>query len=109
MPILCEIPVVFAQGTWDTKTPMENTLEIAPYFVNSRVILADRGGHGVLDSIAQQHPEVGAAFDQFLRTGDMSGIPARVTLAPSRRFEPPTASPAASPTASPAASPTGAR
>ena len=89
-PILCEIPVVFAQGTWDISTPVENTFEIAPFFVNSRVIIADRGGHGVLGSIAQQLPKVGAEMDEFLRTGDMDGIPGRVMLAPSRRFRAPT-------------------
>ncbi|MCH8978945.1 MAG: alpha/beta fold hydrolase [Armatimonadetes bacterium] len=88
-PVLSEIPVVFAQGDWDTKTPLENTFEIAPFFVNSRVIVAERGGHGVLRPIALQLPEVWAEIEEFLRTGDMDGIPARVRLAPSRRFRPP--------------------
>lgn len=89
-PVLSKIPVVFAQGNWDTKTPIENTFEIAPFFVNSRVIIAVRGGHGVLEPIARQHPKVWAELVEFLRTGDMDGIPARVKLQPSRRFTPPT-------------------
>lgn len=88
-PVLCKIPVVFAQGDWDTKTPIENTFEIAPFFVNSRVLIARRGGHGVLDPIAGELPRAWTSLDRFLRTGDMSEVPARVVLAPSRVFEPP--------------------
>jgi hypothetical protein len=94
-PVLCDIPVLFAQGDWDTQTPVENTFEIAPYFVNSRVIIAERGGHGVLDPIMLQHPDVWSEFVEFVRTGDLEGIPARVTLEPSRRFAPPNFQPPA--------------
>lgn len=89
-PMLCDIPVVFAQGDWDTSTPLENTFEIAPYFPRSRVVVAERGGHGVLGPIADELPEVWRELEEFLRTGDSSGIPARVRLRPSRRFDPPT-------------------
>lgn len=88
-PVLCEIPVVFAQGDWDLSTPLENTFEIAPFFPNSRVLIAERGGHGVIQPIHQQAPEVWKTLETFLATGDMSGIPARVQLEPSRRFAPP--------------------
>ena len=88
-PVLCDIPVVFAQGDWDTKTPLENTFEIAPFFTNSRVIIAERGGHGVIEPIFEQHPSVGEELLDFVRTGDLEGLPARVRLAPSRRFAPP--------------------
>ncbi len=88
-PERSDIPVVFAQGDWDTQTPIENTLEIAPFFTNSRVLFAQRGGHGVLDNIAREHPTTWAELVEFLRNGDMEGIPARVTMSPSRRFSPP--------------------
>lgn len=88
-PVRSDIPVIFAQGDWDTKTPLENTLEIAPFFVNSRVIIAERGGHGVLGPIQRQLPKVWTELEQFLRSGDMDGVPARVRLQPSRRFSPP--------------------
>jgi pimeloyl-ACP methyl ester carboxylesterase len=88
-PVLCEIPVVFAQGDWDTKTPIENTFEIAPFFINSRVVIAERGGHGVFGTIANQLPEVWKEFVEFQHTGDLEGLPARVKLKPSRRFIPP--------------------
>ena len=81
-----DIPVVFAQGDWDLKTPVENTLEIAPWFVNSRVLVAERGGHGVLQPIERELPEVWETLREFLRTGSMEAIPHRVRLAPSMRF-----------------------
>jgi pimeloyl-ACP methyl ester carboxylesterase len=85
-PVVSDIPVLFAQGDWDVKTPLENTFEIAPYFTNSRVIIAERGGHGVLGPIAQELPEVWAEVMEFLRTGDLEGIPTRVTVTPDRTF-----------------------
>ncbi len=88
-PELCEIPVVFAQGDWDLSTPIENTFEIAPFFPNSRVLIALQGGHGVIEPIAEQKPAVWKTLERFLRTGDMSAVPARVTLQPSRGFPPP--------------------
>ena len=83
------IPIVFVQGDWDTQTPIENTLEIAPFYTNNRVVIVHRGGHGVLDNIAREHPMVWAKLAQFLRHGDMQDIPIRVTMSPSRRFGPP--------------------
>lgn len=89
IPVVCEIPVVFAQGDWDTSTPIENTFEIAPFFPNSRVLIAERGGHGVIHPIHRQAPEAWKALEKFLLTGDMSDVPARVVLEPSRRYPPP--------------------
>ena len=88
-PVECEIPVLFAQGDWDLSTPIENTYEIAPYFLNSRVVIAKRGGHGVLPDLERQHPKVWIEVEDFLRTGDLDGIPSEVLLAPDRTFPPP--------------------
>ncbi len=82
----CEIPVVFAQGNWDLSTPIENTYEIAPFFPNSRTIVADRGGHGVINPIRRSKPDVWKKIEKFLRDGDMSEVPSWVQLSPSRRF-----------------------
>jgi pimeloyl-ACP methyl ester carboxylesterase len=82
---LSNIPVVFAQGDWDTSTPVENTLNIAPYFPNSRVIVAMHGRHGVLELIAEHLPDVWKKLLEFLRTGNYDGLPARVTL-PAPKF-----------------------
>ena len=84
-PVECDIPVIFAQGDWDLSTPIENTYEIAPYFTRSRVLVAERGGHGVLEPIAAQLPEVWAEIENFLHTGDFDGIPSHVLLEPSVR------------------------
>jgi pimeloyl-ACP methyl ester carboxylesterase len=78
--IVNPVPIVFAQGDWDTSTPIENALSIAPYFTNSRVIITEHGGHGVLDPIAERLPEVMNLLLEFLRTGNMEKLPSRVTL-----------------------------
>jgi pimeloyl-ACP methyl ester carboxylesterase len=78
--IVSRIPVVFAQGDWDTSTPVENTLNVAPFFVNSRVLIAEHGGHGVLEPISEQLPDVMSILIDYLKTGNMSNVPARVTL-----------------------------
>ena len=74
------IPVLFAQGDWDTQTPVENTLKIIKSFPNGRVIIAERGGHGVLEPLSRQSPKVWADMMDFLRTGTLPNLPERVTL-----------------------------
>jgi pimeloyl-ACP methyl ester carboxylesterase len=86
--VVSRIPVVFAQGDWDTQTPVENVLNIAPFSPNGRVLLAVNGGHGVLGPIARSHPAVMAVLLDFLRTGDTVNVPARLTL-PVPKFEVP--------------------
>lgn len=93
--IVSRIPVVFAQGDWDTSTPVENTLNVAPYFLNGRVLVAEHGGHGVLDPIAEHLPEVMSVLLDFLQTGNSSNLPARVTL-PVPKFAAPDFPPPAS-------------
>ena len=86
--IVNQIPVVFAQGDWDTQTPIENILHVSPYFPNSRVLIAVHGGHGVLEPIAEQLPDVFAALLEFVQTGSTAKLPARATLAPPK-YTPP--------------------
>ncbi len=83
--VVSDIPVIFAQGDWDTSTPVENTLNIAPYFPNGRVLIAVHGGHGVIGPIGEHLPEVMDKLLEFLRTGSAANLPARVTL-PVPRF-----------------------
>jgi pimeloyl-ACP methyl ester carboxylesterase len=83
--IVSRIPVVFAQGDWDTYTPLENALNIAPYFPNGRVLITEHGEHGVLESLAADLPDVMAALLEFLQTGSTANLPVRVTL-PIQRF-----------------------
>ncbi len=83
--VVCRIPVVFAQGDWDTQTPVENVLQIAPFYPNGRVVLAEHGGHGVLGPIAQSLPAVMTRLLEFLESGNTTNLPAQVTL-PVPRF-----------------------
>jgi pimeloyl-ACP methyl ester carboxylesterase len=86
--IVNQTPVVFVQGDWDVQTPLENALNVAPYFPKSRVVIAEHGGHGALGQLAQQQPAAMATLLDFLRKGNQANIPARVTLAVPR-FEVP--------------------
>jgi pimeloyl-ACP methyl ester carboxylesterase len=97
--IVSQIPVVFAQGDWDTQTPVENALNIAPYFPNGRVIIAEHGGHGVLGPIADRVPDAQKAIVDFLLTGSAKNLPARVTL-PALKFAVPSFPPPAKKSAS---------
>jgi pimeloyl-ACP methyl ester carboxylesterase len=90
---IVDIPVVFAQGDWDTQTPLENTLYVASFFPNSRTLIAEHGGHGVLGPIADSLPGVREALFEFLRSGSTAQLPARVSLPvpkfPAPDFPPP--------------------
>jgi len=86
--VISRIPIVFAQSDWDTYTPIENTLNIAPYFPNGRVLITEHGEHGVLESLAADSPDVMATLLEFLRTGNIANLPARVTLPPPRFLAP---------------------
>jgi len=89
IPVRTPIPVVFAQGDWDTFTPIENTVAIAPYFPNGRVLVARHGGHGVIGPIARDAPDVMEKLLGFLRTGSTAEVPVELVL-PIPTFEPPT-------------------
>jgi pimeloyl-ACP methyl ester carboxylesterase len=86
--IVSRIPVVFAHGDWDTNTPVENALNIAPYFPNGRLMIATHGGHGVIEPIAENLPGVFETLLEFLRNGSTANLPARVTL-PAPKFNAP--------------------
>jgi len=83
--VVSRIPVVFAQGDWDTSTPVENALNIAPYFPNGRLMIATHGGHGVIEPIAENLPEAFETLLEYLRTGSTANLPARVAL-PAPKF-----------------------
>ena len=76
------IPVVFVNGDWDTQTPIENTLGIAPFFPKSHVLIVERGGHGAMNQLTQHHPKVKDSLVQFLKTADMTGLPTRISVPP---------------------------
>lgn len=63
--VLSQIPVVFVHGDWDTSTPVENTLNVAPYFPNGRVLIGVNGRHGVLEQIDNYLPKVMSYWNFF--------------------------------------------
>jgi pimeloyl-ACP methyl ester carboxylesterase len=75
-----DIPTVIVHGTWDTSTPIENALELRPHFKNHRFVRVERGSHGALGEAMRASPELRAALDAYIATGDMSGFPETVTL-----------------------------
>lgn len=81
-------PVLFVQGDWDTSTPIENTLAIAPYFPNSRTVVLHRGQHNGTFALLRSRPETAAKVYAFLRTGETADLPSEIALDPVV-FEPP--------------------
>jgi pimeloyl-ACP methyl ester carboxylesterase len=76
------IPTVMVQGNWDTSTPMENSLEMKPFFVNSKYVLVKGGSHGSLVEARAASEVFARGLIRYFATGDMSGIPDVVELAP---------------------------
>jgi pimeloyl-ACP methyl ester carboxylesterase len=83
------IPTLIAQGDYDVSTPLENALELAPYFKNSRLVVVRGGSHPALDDAMDAAPDFARAVLHFARTGDMSALPKQVTLPPIRWEVPP--------------------
>jgi len=95
-PILSRIPVLFVNGDWDIYTPIENTLNMLPYFPNGRAILVHRGTHGARSLLSVHRPEVLAAVIEFLKSGDTQGLPAATSF-PAPTFQRPSFPPPAPP------------
>jgi pimeloyl-ACP methyl ester carboxylesterase len=83
--VVCSIPVVFVQGDWDTQTPVENVLQVAPYFRQGHVLLVERGGHGAMNQLAQHLPKTVEALLGFLKSGSTANLPTRVAV-PAPKF-----------------------
>ena len=79
-PIRSTIPVVFVSGDWDTSTPVENMLAIAPYFPNGHTIVVHRGEHDQLSYQTRTDPPAFAAVLAFIATGATEKLPVEVTL-----------------------------
>lgn len=74
------IPTVIVHGNWDTSTPIENALELKPYFTDSRFTLVEGGSHGALQEALAEDAEFRQAIREFLRSGNFSNVPEKVTL-----------------------------
>ena len=86
--IISHIPVVFVEGDWDTSTPIENTLSVAPYFMNGRVLIVEHGKHFALKQMVEDSPDIVTALIEFVRSGKTNNLPARMTL-PVPKFQVP--------------------
>ncbi|TKC95795.1 alpha/beta hydrolase [Polyangium fumosum] len=93
-PVESPIPVVFVHGDWDTSTPVENTLDLKPYFPNGHAIVVHRAGHDGTFYQLRGEPAVKQAVYTFLETGKMENLPAELTL-PVPTFEVPSFAPPA--------------
>jgi pimeloyl-ACP methyl ester carboxylesterase len=76
------LPTVIVHGTWDTSTPYENAVELAPFFTNSHFVTVDGGSHGALGEAIDANGAFRTALEQFVMTGDMSRLPEEVQLPP---------------------------
>jgi pimeloyl-ACP methyl ester carboxylesterase len=89
------IPTVLVQGDWDTSTPMENSLELKPFFLNSKYVLVKGGSHGSLLQAVAASDSFARGLIRYFATGDMGGIPEVVELPPVKWIVPkPRATPA---------------
>jgi pimeloyl-ACP methyl ester carboxylesterase len=86
--VVSRIPVVFVEGDWDTSTPIENTLSVAPYFVNGKVLIVERGKHFALKQMLEDSPDTVTALTEFVRSGKTTNLPMRITL-PVQKFQVP--------------------
>ncbi|MEM9799797.1 MAG: alpha/beta hydrolase [Planctomycetota bacterium] len=85
-----DIPTVLVHGTWDTSTPFDNALQVAPFFTNSRFVVVEGGSHGAAGEANLMSAEFRESVDAFLRTGAMDEIPDEVVLSPPHWVEPET-------------------
>ena len=77
-----DIPTAIVHGNWDTSTPLENALELKPYFTNSHFTLVEGGSHGALQEAINADSGFRQAIQEFIMTGESSNLPDQVTLPP---------------------------
>ena len=89
-PVICNIPVIFVNGDWDTKTPIENMHQIAQFFPNSQKIVVHCAGHSTMNyTVKEQHPLFIKKLAHFLETGTSDKIPENLTVRPYKTFRAP--------------------
>ena len=76
------IPTVITQGDYDVSTPMENSLELAPFFKKGRLIIVHGGSHPALDDAMDASATFKEAILSFARAGETSGLPNEIQLPP---------------------------
>ena len=74
------IPTAIVQGDRDMSTPYENALELAPHFKRSRLVTVVGGSHGALREALDADSTFATAIWNFVRTGNLAGLPDSVKL-----------------------------
>jgi pimeloyl-ACP methyl ester carboxylesterase len=76
------IPMVIIHGTWDRNTPLENAVELVPYFANAKFVPLKRGPHNSLGAAIEASDEFKNGLLKFLESGDASEINEEMELPP---------------------------
>jgi len=71
---------VLVHGDWDTSTPLENALELAPFFKNGKLVVVKGGTHGALREAMAESESFREALRKFVESGDLSDLPAEVKM-----------------------------
>lgn len=77
-----QIPTIIVQGDYDVSTPLDNALELAPFFKKGKLIVVHGGSHPALDDAMDAFPEFAKAVMSFAVGGDTTALPAEVQLPP---------------------------
>lgn len=77
-----DIPTVLIHGDWDTSTPLENALELAPFFAHGKLVVVKGGTHGALREVLAEADGFREKLAGFIKTGDLSALPEEVELPP---------------------------
>ncbi|MFW6122208.1 MAG: alpha/beta fold hydrolase, partial [Petrotogales bacterium] len=80
------VPVLLIQGNLDMDTPVENAIHMRKYLRNGHLLYVENGSHLAISEVRDFFPAVAEEILEFLREGDFSGIPDRVSL-PAPDFE----------------------
>lgn len=80
------VPVLLIQGNLDMDTPVENAIHLRKYLRNGHLLYVENGSHLAISEVRNFFPDVAEEILEFLREGDFSGIPDRVSL-PAPDFE----------------------
>ena len=77
-----DIPTVLVHGDWDLSTPLDNALELAPFFRRGKLVVVRGGTHRALYEALESSAEFRRALMGFVERGDASAVPAEVALPP---------------------------
>lgn len=69
-------------GDWDLSTPLENALELAPWFKNGKLVVVKGGTHGAMREALKESEDFRDALMSFVTTGDLSAMPDEIVLPP---------------------------